>query len=85
MPQTQDKYIVRGYTSQDVSGYSDDERGAETLKEAKRIAKYWLTDEYMNVIESSTPVVRTLVFRGDECLEDFSRASREISKSEVSA
>ncbi len=67
--------MVRGYTSQDVDGYCDDEQGVDTLKEAKRIAKYWLTDEYLNVIESTTPVVRTLVFKGDECLEDFSRAA----------
>lgn len=69
------KYIVRGYASDDTGGFCDDEQGADTLKDAKRIAKYWLTDEYLSVIESSTPVLRTLVFKGAECLEDFSRAA----------
>lgn len=67
------KYTVRGFASQDTDGYCSDEQGADTLKDAKRIAKYWLTDEYLNVIESSTPIVRTLIFKGNECLEDFSR------------
>ena len=80
MTNTESKYVVRGYTSQDVDGYCDDEQSADTLKEAKRIAKYWLTDEYLDVIESSTPVVRALVFRvaGNECLEDFSRGSSAL-------
>jgi hypothetical protein len=71
------KYQLRGYSSEgqlERDRGCDDERGVDTLKDAKRIAKYWMTEAYMRVVESSRPVVIVQIWKGDECLDEM-RAS----------
>ena len=34
MTNDESKYVVRGYTSQDVDGHCDDEQSADTIQEA---------------------------------------------------
>jgi hypothetical protein len=71
------KYILRGYTSRENLERDrgcDDETGADTLKEARRIAKYWMTEEYMHTIETTVPVVLVQIWKGDECVDELGDA-----------
>jgi hypothetical protein len=71
------KYQLRGYSSEEQLERDrgcDDERGVDTLKEAKRIAKYWMTESYMRTVESGRPVAIVQIWKGDECLDEM-RAS----------
>jgi hypothetical protein len=52
----QSKYSVRGYCSDTDGGY-DDESPAETLSEAKKRAKYMMSEEHTRIVESTVPVV----------------------------
>lgn len=45
----------------------------DTIAEAKRKAKYYLTDEYQRVIESSEPMRYSQVMVNGECVADYFR------------
>lgn len=45
----------------------------DTIAEAKRKARYYLTDEYQQVIEASEPMRYAQVVVNDECLYDYFR------------
>jgi hypothetical protein len=71
------KYQLRGYTSEEQLERDrgcDDERGVDTLKDARRIAKYWMTEAYRQMVESTSLVVIVQIWKGDECLDEM-RAS----------
>jgi hypothetical protein len=68
------KYTLYGYASEDTTKGCDDEHGVDTLKKAKRLAKHWMTKEYMNLVESTRPIILVQIFKGDE-LHDEVRAA----------
>lgn len=45
----------------------------DTIGEARRAAKYYLTDSYQQVIESSEPMRYSQVVVNSECVADFFR------------
>ena len=45
----------------------------DTIGEAKRKAKYYLTDDYQRVIESSRPMTYAQVVVNGECVADYFR------------
>lgn len=45
----------------------------DTIGEAKRKAKHYLTDEYQNLIEASEPMQYSQVVVNGECLYDYFR------------
>jgi len=45
----------------------------DTIGEARKRAKHYLTDEYQRVIESSEPMGYAQVVVNDECLADYFR------------
>lgn len=46
---------------------------SDTIKAAKAKAKYMLSEEYMNDCESTQRLQRVLIFKGTECMEDFTQ------------
>lgn len=60
----QAKYSIRGYCNDTDGGY-DDETVAETLVEAKKRAKYMMTETYTRVVESTVPVVYVEVINNE--------------------
>jgi len=69
----QPKYQLRGYVSNNTELGSDAEVYADTIKAAKAKAKYLLSEEYMKACESTQRLQRVLIFKGTECLEDFTQ------------
>jgi hypothetical protein len=45
----------------------------DTIAEAKKRAKYYLTDDYQQRIESSEPIRYAQVWVNGECVEDYFR------------
>jgi hypothetical protein len=74
----QSKYLITGYVNPDATekGY-DADREADTLKDAKREAKYMLSERYMLDCESTQMIKRVQILkRGrrderDECVDDI--------------
>jgi hypothetical protein len=67
------KYTLLGYTSEegiDDGRGCDSETGADTLKEAKKKAKYWLTEDYMHACESSQRIQVVRILRDGEVLHE---------------
>lgn len=71
MPE-QAKYDVRGFVQTDTDKGCDSQQGADTLAEARRIAKHWMTEEYMNIVESINPIVLVQIWKRDELIEERS-------------
>lgn len=69
----EEKYIVRAYTNDDMNRGFDDEAGRDTLREAKATAKYFLSDSYLQAIESTVPVKQVTITLAEsgECVEHF--------------
>ena len=65
------KYIILGFYTENTFDGSDAESPADTLVEAKRRAKCMMTPAYQRVCESSRPITRVQIIRGDECIEDY--------------
>lgn len=68
------KYTLYGYTSEDTARGCDDESGVDTIKEAKLLAKHWMTKEYMDLVESTQPVVLVQIFKGEELIDEVRAA-----------
>ncbi len=70
------KYAIHGYLADHSTceGY-DEESTADTLKEAKERARQMMTEEHMQIVESSVPIVYVAIKRydSDEILLDFGK------------
>lgn len=66
---------VRAARTQDavLDGQCDIVERCDTIAEAKRLAKRYLTDEYQQVIETSDPMAYAQVVVNDEVAYDFFR------------
>lgn len=62
MEQTEAKYLVRGYCGEPESGY-DCEAPEDNLSDAYARARYMMSEEYMHVVESASPVSYVEIIR----------------------
>lgn len=65
------KYIIIGFQDPTRDAGYDAERGADTLKDAKREAKYMLSEEYRIASEASTKLRITQIWRSGELVQQF--------------
>jgi hypothetical protein len=66
-------YRLEGFNSSDTTHGCDAERYVDTLKEARREARYMLSDSYRRAREAKAPLARVLIFRDPgECVDDIS-------------
>jgi hypothetical protein len=74
----QGKYlVVAAYSQEDLrENGSNVEFDFDTLAEAKRKAKYYLTDEYQHVSESSQPNGYSQVLKDGEVIADYYRKEK---------
>lgn len=66
--------VLAGYSQEAVLSHQYDEViECDTIGEAKRKARYVLTDEYQRLVEASSPMTYSQVVVDGECLHDYFR------------
>lgn len=64
-------YQVQGFENRTAETGYDAERFADTLKAAKREAKYMLSDDYRVVCEASRKLAKIQIWKGDELVDEI--------------
>jgi hypothetical protein len=57
-------YQLRGFQGQDTNNGCDAERSADTLVDAKRQARYMLSDDYRRASEAADTLVTVQIWKG---------------------
>jgi hypothetical protein len=63
-------YQLQGYEDRTAETGYDAERFADTLKDARKQAKYMLSDEYRNVCEASRLLTKVQIWKGEELVDE---------------
>jgi hypothetical protein len=64
-------YQIQGYQDRTTEFGFDAERTAETLKDARREAKYMLTEDYRLTSEASSKLTKVQIWKGEELLDEI--------------
>lgn len=62
-------YQIQGFQGSTQNGY-DAERSAETLKDARKQAKYMLSDTYRQASEASEKITTVQIWRNGELIDE---------------
>ena len=63
-------YQVQGFQSSTQNGY-DAERTVDTLKDARKEAKYMLSDDYRRASEATAKLTTVQIWKGDTLIDQF--------------
>jgi hypothetical protein len=64
-------YQIQGFQSINTDRGYDAERSADTVKEARREAKYMLSDEYRRASEVSDKLAKVQIWKGEELIDEM--------------
>jgi hypothetical protein len=64
-------YQLQGFEDRTAETGYDAERYADTLKDARKQAKYMLSDDYRNMCEASRVLTKIQIWKGEELVEEF--------------
>lgn len=71
------KYQIRGFQTSNTERGCDAEWDADTLAEAKRQAKYMLSDDYRRVCEASNALATVQIWKGNELIDELGSEHKE--------
>lgn len=63
-------YELHGFENSSAETGYDAERCADTLKDARKQAKYMLSHEYRNVCEASSLLTKIQIWKGKELVDE---------------
>lgn len=64
-------YQLQGFEDRTAETGYDAERFADTLKDARKQAKYMLSDDYRNMCEASRVLTKIQIWKGEEMVEEL--------------
>lgn len=64
-------YQIQGFQTLNTERGNDAERSADTIKEAKREAKYMLSDEYRRASEASDKLAIVQIWKGRDLITEM--------------
>jgi hypothetical protein len=64
-------YQIQGFQTLNTERGCDAERSADTIKDARREAKYMLSDDYRRASESSAKLATVQIWKGGELITEM--------------
>lgn len=64
-------YRLEGYTNRNAETGYDAESSADTIREARKRAKYMMSEEERVANEASNRIAKVLIWKGDELIDEL--------------